>query len=230
LWGDVSAVRPFVPEVMPSQPVGLSKAANGLSGGIVELASNVASLSAVAPVSGSVVARPVLSPDRGLDLVLNKAHAMVMSIADAPSIVDAALSAGVTGDLLAQIAPLLERVQPQSRIEALTIRGKATTVLNGFSKALQGLFETSFAGEASNLNRAVREMGVRLIADINETIGRLPQTTILKLEKDADAWVIAYMLYGDDIGTVEAGYLDLISRNRLRHPALIEAGSLEILL
>jgi len=150
-------------------------------------------------------------------------------MADAPSVPDAALNAAVTGDLLARVAPLISQINPQSRRQVLDIRGRITQALNGFSKALQSLFETVFAGEASRLNRAAREMGLRLIADINETIGRLPQTTILRLEQDADAWVIAMMLYGDDVGVVEAGYLDLITRNRLRHPAQIEAGSLEIL-
>jgi len=187
LWRGVGEVRPLIPATMPSTPAGLGKASNSLSGGIVELASDVASLSAIAPAAGSVKAQPVLSPDKGLELVLDVAAQMTAGMADAPSMADVALSAAVTGDLLAKIAPLLERINPQSRKRALHIRARATEALNGFSKALQGLFKTSFVGEASALNRAAREMGLRLIADLNETIGRLPQTTILRLERDSDA-------------------------------------------
>jgi len=229
LWRDVEAVRAFVPAIMPSQPVALGKAVTFLSAGLIELATDTAALSAVAPAAGAQRAQPVISSTRGLDLVLTVAGAMIEGMKDAPSVTDGALSAAVAGGLLSKVAPLLERVNPQSRIEALDIRKRATDALNGFSNGLACLFETTFSGETSALNRAVREMGLRLIADINETIGCLPQTTILKLDQDTDAWVIAHMLYGDDIKTVEAGYLDLIVRNRLRHPAMIEAGSLEIL-
>jgi len=229
LWRDVSEVRSLMPAIMPSTPAGLGKVVNSLSEGIVELAADTVALSAIAPAAGSAKAKAVLSSERGLHLTLNMAASMTKTMADAPSVADAALAAAVTGDLLARIAPLLERINPQSRIEALTIRRRATEALKDFSNALAYLFETSFSGEVSHLHRAVREMGLRLIADINETIGRLPQTTTLKLERDSDAWLIAHMLYGDDLSQVEAGYLDIIARNRLRHPASIEADNIEIL-
>jgi len=70
LWRGVDGVHSFVPVTMPSTPMGLSKAVGSLSGGIVELAFDAATLSAVAPAAGSIKAQSVLSPDRGLDLVL----------------------------------------------------------------------------------------------------------------------------------------------------------------
>jgi len=45
--------------------------------------------------------------------------------------------------------------------------------------------------------------------------GRLPQTVIITLTREADAWLVANILYGDNPQAIDADYHDIVSRNRL---------------
>jgi len=67
-----------------------------------------------------------------LALILTAVDAMTKGMVDAPSVTDVSLSAAVTGDLLSKIAPLLEHINPQSRKQALDVRGRITQALNSF--------------------------------------------------------------------------------------------------
>jgi hypothetical protein len=43
------------------------------------------------------------------------------------------------------------------------------------------------------------------------------------------AWLLAQYIAGDNPGSVRAAYVDLITRNNVFHPAIVPAGTLEVL-
>lgn len=224
-----SSIRSILPEILPSTPNGLSHMFTQTSRDLVDGTLDPVSLSAVAHGVDAKIDTPITTIDSALNLILNASIAMIDQMPDAPSQIDKALQAACVADYMGKAAELIVDIEPASRADALNLRATISNTLESFSNNLQSLFETVYSGDASSLNRATRTLSVCIIADINETIGRLPQTTMITLDRDVDAWAMAHMIYGDDLKLVEAGYLDLIDRNKIRHPANIDSQTLEIL-
>lgn len=223
-----SAIKQLLPQAVPTKPDNFADLFSSLSTNIVDL-TRAAAPSAVAPAAGADVPEPLMKTDDGIAVLKNAAERLLDSFAAAPSAVDQSLNAAAAGDLLAKMATVLTDVVPASRTDAIELRSSVTNVFETLSNALQSLCESAFAGEASTLERAGRATQMAVFADLNETIGRLPQTTRLKIETDADAFAIAHCLYGDNIAAVELYYQDIIKRNHLRHPATVLPGELEVL-
>lgn len=223
-----SAIKQLLPQAVPSNPDNFADLFSSLSTNIVDL-TRAAAPSAVAPAAGADVPEPLMKTDDGIAVLKNAAKSLLNSFAAAPSAVDQSLNAAAAGDLLAKMATVLTDVVTASRTDAIELRSSVTNVFETLSNALQSLSESVFAGEASTLERACRATQMAVFADLNETIGRLPQTTRLKIETDADAFAIAHCLYGDNIAAVELYYQDIIKRNHLRHPATVLPGELEVL-
>ncbi len=223
-----SAIKQLLPQAVPTKPDNFADLFSTLSTNIVDL-TRAAAPSAVAPAAGAEVRETVMKTDDGIAFLQNAAERLLDLFATAPSAADQSLNAAAAGDLLAKMATVLTDVAPASRTDAIELRSSVTNVFETLSNALQSLCESAFAGEASTLERAGRATQMAVFADLNETIGRLPQTTRLKIETDADAFAIAHCLYGDDIAAVELYYQDIIKRNHLRHPATVLPGELEVL-
>lgn len=66
-------------------------------------------------------------------------------------------------------------------------------------------------------------------ADMNTIIGRLPNVVTVTLPSTVPAWLVAQYLAGDRPDQLLAMYRDLISRNDVRHPAMVPAGPIEVL-
>jgi len=88
---------------------------------------------------------------------------------------------------------------------------------------------STFDVQSTLLRRSARDLQAALIADINETIGRLPAVVIFKNERPLDAWLLAQHVFGDTPQLIEAGYREIVARNRPRHPAALPAGGVEVL-
>ena len=225
-----SAIRQLLPQAAPSRPDNFAELFSTISSRVSDMAQVDAAQSAVAPAAGTQLPEPLLPKKTAVTFLTNAAMALMNKFGDAPSDADKSLMGAAAGDLLAKMAPILTDIDVKSRAEAIELRSTISNCFEAFSTALQSLCESPvFAGEASTLERACRTTQTAVVADLNETIGRLPKTTRLTLERDDDAFALAHRLYGDNIEALEAYYQDIVSRNHLRHPAIITSGNVEVL-
>ena len=77
--------------------------------------------------------------------------------------------------------------------------------------------------------RALGELRAKLAMDLSEAIGRLPSVETIDPPGNASALLLAQHLVGDDPSAVIAFATDIVRRNRLRHPAMLGAGPIEVL-
>lgn len=225
-----SAIRQLLPQAAPSQPDNFAELFSTISSSFSDMAQVDAAQSAVAPAAGMQLPDPIMPKKTAITFLTKAAMQLMNKFADAPSDADKSLNCAAAGDLLAKMAPILTDINVKSRAEAIELRSTISNCFEAFSTALQSLCESpSFAGVATRIGRDARGLQMAIIADLNETIGRLPKTTRLTLERDDDAFALAHRLYGDNIEALEAYYQDIVSRNHLRHPAKITSGNVEVL-
>jgi hypothetical protein len=122
---------------------------------------------------------------------------------------------------------LMAEIDFESRQDAQGWQGKAEAALGGASSRASGL-----AGEApavvAALWQALEETSARLSIDMSEVIGRLQPVITIEPPR-ADAWLLAQHYAGDDPRQVVPMLHDIVRRNRLRHPAILGAGPIEVL-
>ena len=82
---------------------------------------------------------------------------------------------------------------------------------------------------AAALWRALGEMRAKLAMDLSEAIGRLPSVEKIEPPGNASALLLAQHLAGDDPSAVIGFATDIVRRNRLRHPAVLGPGPIEVL-
>lgn len=100
-------------------------------------------------------------------------------------------------------------------------QGLATSV------ALTVPLTESLPGPAASLTGALRETRSALFTDLNEIIGRLPRTVVVR--GGLPALMIAYDLEGDRPERVAGFASDITSRNRLANPAVTPLTGIEVL-
>jgi hypothetical protein len=122
---------------------------------------------------------------------------------------------------------LMAEIEFESRQDAGAWQAKAEVALAGASSRAAGL-----AGEApgiiATLWLALEATSGRLAIDMSEVIGRL-QPVITIDPPRAGAWLLAQHYAGDDPRQVVPMLHDIVRRNRLRHPAILGAGPIEVL-
>jgi hypothetical protein len=188
--------------------------------------------------SGNPVMAAVLAP---FD---NPATARLPAIADAIAAGAALASAGLPGRapvtaterliylaaetaFVAEAVSLMAEIEFESRQEAQTWQRWAEAALAGASGRA-----ASLAGEAPSvvaaLWQAIEATSASLAIDMSEVVGRLPP--VLSIEPPrAGAWLLAQHYAGDDPRQVVPMLHDIVRRNRLRHPAVLGAGPIEVL-
>ena len=72
-------------------------------------------------------------------------------------------------------------------------------------------------------------VGMRRMARRHALVRRLPAVETLTLPGAAPTWLVAHHLVGDAPSRVAGQYQDLARRNRLRRPARLPAGPVEVL-
>lgn len=85
---------------------------------------------------------------------------------------------------------------------------------------------------AAGWDDAWAKSGLQLAAlsrDINERIGRLPRTLTVSPQVVRPSIALAHRLYGDNLGDLFTRAGDIVTRNRVRHPAFVPADRLEVL-
>lgn len=148
---------------------------------------------------------------------------------DAPSDADRALLASAASHFLAQSAAQSVYADYGSSKEALAFRSRATKAADTLIDSLESFSADAFLASASVLRRAARDLQAAIIADINETIGRLPSVLSFQSDRPLDAWLLAQHVYGDTPSRIEDAYLDIVARNDPRHPAALPAGTIEVI-
>lgn len=122
---------------------------------------------------------------------------------------------------------LMAEIDFESRQDAAGWQAQAEAALAG-----AGGRAAALAGEApavvAALWQALEATSARLSIDMSEVIGRLQPVITIEPPR-ADAWLLAQHYAGDDPRQVVPMLHDIVRRNRLRHPAILGAGPIEVL-
>ncbi|MBD8554922.1 DNA circularization N-terminal domain-containing protein [Rhizobium sp. CFBP 8762] len=183
---------------------------------------------AVAPAAEAVVT-PSPKPQHLMTMALTLSETLTAKAIAAPAQADRALLLSATAHLLAQSAALSPYAHYTSRREALAFRARVVAMADQLSDALDGLAGSPFETNAQELRRATRSFAAAVIADINETIGRLPNVLTFQPERPLDAFALAAHVYGDRPELIEAAYRDIVARNNPRHPSILDNTRIEVL-
>ncbi|MBN9438989.1 DNA circularization N-terminal domain-containing protein [Bosea sp. (in: a-proteobacteria)] len=122
---------------------------------------------------------------------------------------------------------LMAEIEFESRQDAQTWQSKAEVALAGASTRAAELAGAAPAVVAE-LWQALEAARGRLAIDMSEVIGRLPAVITINPPR-ASAWLLAQHYAGDNPADVVPMLHDIVRRNRLRHPAVLCAGPLELL-
>ncbi|ARQ59182.1 hypothetical protein EFR00_24895 [Rhizobium sophoriradicis] len=196
---------------------------------------------AAASVIGEYAATPAVSPAATattaeqptplalMDLGISFAEQLAGAVADAPADADRALLLASVSQFVAATASQSAFADYSSRQEAQAFRARATTAIDTLTDTLETFSGSTFDVQSTTLRRAARDLQAALIADINETIGRLPAVVVFRNDRPLDAWLLAQHVFGDTPQLIEAGYREIVSRNKPRHPSALPAGGVEVL-
>lgn len=223
--GSARAV-PRLKALVPSPSIDPA-AFDAMMSGFAEVISAVAPSPAVAPAAEAVIET---APSSSALVAIGQqiAAALLPAIEAAPSDIDAAMLASAAGRMIAATSAQAIYVDYDSRAAALTYRSDAIALIDDVTDALDAASAGVLSGEASGLRRSLRALQAAVILDINETLGRLPPVQVFEPGRPIDAFQLAHHIAGNRPETVEAVYLDIVSRNRPRHPAYLDAARIEV--
>lgn len=128
---------------------------------------------------------------------------------------------------VAEGVSLMAEIAFESRQDAAIWQARAETALSGASARAAGLAGAA-PGVVATLWQSLEETSGRLAIDMSEVIGRLQPVTTIDPPR-ASAWLLAQHYAGDDPRQVVPMLHDIVRRNRLRHPAMLGAGPIELL-
>ncbi|GAN96899.1 hypothetical protein Geu3261_0126_002 [Komagataeibacter europaeus NBRC 3261] len=104
--------------------------------------------------------------------------------------------------------------------------GAAASLAAASGLALSG---ASLPGSLLTLMTAAIGARAAIVADISSRLGRLPAVVTVTVPRAMSAWALAYALAGDTVEDVVPMLTDLVDRNLIANPAMIAAGSVEVL-
>lgn len=154
---------------------------------------------------------------------------LVTSASSAPSSVDGALLIAAAASFLSAAARQAVYADFASRREATAYRRSMTSALAGLVERAEILGSDTFQAAMSELIRAARRVQSAVVIEMNEVVGRLPEVLVFVAEREHDAWQVAQHIAGDSPSRIESVYLDIVDRNRPRHPAVMEGATVEAL-
>ncbi|TBZ98234.1 hypothetical protein E0H56_03770 [Rhizobium leguminosarum bv. viciae] len=217
-------IKAAVAATTPAGPAAL----DSLVQSAASIISEYAETPAVSPAA-SATATEAVSSLALMDLGIAIAEQLASTVADAPADADRALLFSAASQFLAATASQSTFADYASRQDAQAFRTRATLAIDTLTDTLETFSGSAFDVQSATLRRAARDLQAALIADINETIGRLPAVIVFRNDRPLDAWLLAQHVFGDTPQLIEAGYRDIIARNRPRHPSALPAGGVEVL-
>jgi hypothetical protein len=217
-------MKALVSETTPADPVALDSL-------VIAAGSIVSEYEQTPAVSPAASAATVDQPNSLalMDLGISLAEQFSAQVTLAPADADRALLIAAAAQFLSATSAQSVFAAYASRQEAQAFRTRATTAIDTVTDMLETFSGSAFDVQSTVLRRSARDLQAALIADINETIGRLPAVVIFKNERPLDAWLLAQHVFGDTPQLIEAGYREIVARNSPRHPAALPAGGVEVL-
>lgn len=194
--------------------------------GAVAIISAVTEEPAVASASPT---KSVSTAQAKIAVASDLASRMMDAAASAPSQVDAALLVAAAAEFLSAAARQSVYADFTSRREATAYRTAMTASLAALIERAEVLGTEVYQAASSELIRGARRVSSAVVIEMNEVVGRLPEVLIFTAEREHDAWQVAQHIAGDRPSEIEAVYLDIVARNRPRHPALMEGSKIEAL-
>lgn len=196
------------------------------------LSGAVAILSAVTEEPAVASASPATSVSTAqakIAVASDLASRMMDAAASAPSQVDAALLVATAAEFLSAAARQSVYADFASRQDATAYRTMMTASLSVLIERAEILGTEVYQAASSELIRGARRVSSAVVIEMNEVVGRLPEVLVFTAEREHDAWQVAQHIAGDRPSQMEAVYLDIVARNRPRHPALMEGSKVEAL-
>lgn len=181
--------------------------------------------SAVAP-GGATTAAVAADPSDAVATLL-AAIPGVAAGSSAPS-PGPALAAGMQAMLVTAAVQAASNITYTSQQDALAQAAILYTAIDAAAVAAATAAQTDPANAAPVWRDLVALKGA-LAADMNTLIGRLPPVVTITVPRVMPAWLLAHYISGDDPAEVYATYQDIIARNNVYHPALVQPGPLEVL-
>lgn len=224
-----AGARRFLPRLIASLPSGTVDPA-AYDAMMVAIAGRISDKTPVPAVAPAAEAPARDTPDAAalVSIGLSLASAIAATVADAPAIADKVLLVAGAAHVAAAAADQAIMVEYDSRNAALAYRARATDLLGGLASSIEDLDAGLMQAEATVLRRALRSLSSAVIADVNETIGRLPPLHVFAPGRPVDAFLVAHHLAGDTPARLEAVYADIVRRNRPRHPSLLDGERIEV--
>lgn len=195
-----------------------------------------------APISATAIATPTPAISAGGDyeapdppLTTRQAAAQLIALAATVRAIDAyntlAAAVRLTAEvaLLAEAARAVVEIDFESRQEAETYAWAITAALDEAAGDVADLAPDAPAPMAT-LWSVVGTLRAALGRDLHETVGRLPSVRVIRPPYGCSAWLIAQHFAGDDPTKVIPMLDDIVRRNRLRHPGMITAETIEVLM
>ncbi len=181
--------------------------------------------SAVAPGGSTVAATPADPADAVTTLLACVPGVMATALAPAPGpALAAALQAVIVGAAVQAASDITYVSQQEAIAQGALLYGAIDAAADAAATAAQ----TDPANAAPVWRDLVALKGA-LAADLNVLIGRLPPVVVIVIPRVMPAWLIAQYISGDDPSQVVGTYQDIIARNQVFHPALVQPGPLEVL-
>lgn len=229
-----SLLTSALPLIPPINAAGFQAIATGITDTLINLVPALADEPAIAPAADAPAPVIGITPVLASHVALAAGNRLVEQSAEAPSPTDRAFLIAAAGEAYSAAAQISIAIEHPSRKEAQAFRQVFTDALDSYAEAIEPLTDsatgqTTYSMPASALARAVSDLKVAAITDINEAIGRLPDVLVFNPDRDIDAAQIAQHVYGDTPDQLEAGHRAIVSRNRPKHPAQLQAGPIEVL-
>lgn len=140
----------------------------------------------------------------------------------------AAMAAAVQASVVAGAVQAASDINYPSQQEARAMGAQLYSAIDGAIAAAGALA----ANDPLNITPVWRDLlavKAALAADLNAAIGRLPAVVVINTPRALPLWLVAQYAYGDNPGQIFTMWQDMIARNRVRNPAVLLPGPVELL-
>lgn len=189
-------------------------------------AASVPTPPAAVGAGGSTATPPAADPRDAVTLLLAAAAqvgAGVAAVTPGPALV-----ATTQAIILADAVAAASDIAYTSQQDAIQWRDRIVAALDT-SVALTANLAAADPANAAPSWRALSAVRTAFLVDINGEIGRLPPVVTIQIPNTVPAWLVAQFWADGVPGEVRTAYLDIVARNRVRNPALVPAGAIEVL-
>lgn len=131
----------------------------------------------------------------------------------------------------AALAAAVEPLAADDYESAQDAAARRTEILAAFDRAMTeaAALVSDAPSVVAPVHAALRTARRRIAEDLDDRIGRLPSVVTIAPPTVVSAWLVAQHVAGGAPGRIVATFEDIVSRNRLRHPAAAGGAPIEVL-